>query len=145
MNNVVYSIMGVNKISWFDQYFGKVCLLHYSSEFICASIVIVCLRDYVAPIKLVFDLVDFYNFVSNEFDPTWEVQRNGKGFYKIFITVKLHFKTGIIVAGFTVASRFYHLRNLDTSTVNPTLKTFQLFESIFRWEITFFQISLFSC
>ena len=49
MNNVVYSIMGVNKISWFDQYFGKVCLLHYSSEFICASIVIVCLRDYVAP------------------------------------------------------------------------------------------------
>ena len=51
MNNVVYSIIGVNKISWFDQYFGKVCLLHYSPEFICASIGIVCLRDYVAPLR----------------------------------------------------------------------------------------------
>ena len=54
MKKFVYSIIGVIKINWFDQYFGKVCLLHYSSAFVCAIIGIVCLRDYVAPSASIF-------------------------------------------------------------------------------------------
>jgi len=49
-------------------------------------------------IKLMFDPVDFCNFVINE---SMETET---GFCEIVVRVKSHFKMRVIVTGFTVAS-----------------------------------------
>ena len=109
MKKFVYSIIGFNKISSFDQYFGNVCLLHYSSAFVCAIIGIVCLRDYVCNKCFLYSLSNYtvlHEFKFFSFAQKWVVIQQTKNTFFGKLEKKMIMQTNIFKLSLIQGSKF---------------------------------------